>query len=91
MVAKVSISMPDPLYRRFERVRRARGLDRSAAVQRAIERWTALSDDQAHWDWEFIEAYRRVPQDSGSEEAWLEATAETWEKPPRTGRVRREP
>ena len=96
MTAKMSISLPVELpvelYQRFERARRSRGLDRSAAAQRALHRWAAFPDAEP-WDQEYVDAYRRQPQDVGSVEAWTAATLSTWQgaKEPARRRARRTP
>ena len=80
MSAKVSISLPEDLLRRFDGKRRAKGLGRSAAFQRAVRLWTSPEQVGPGWDWEFIEAYRKEPQDPRDIEAWLVAGLETWSR-----------
>jgi hypothetical protein len=90
MSAKVSISLPEDLFRQFEAKRRERHLPRSAAVQRALKLWTAEpSERAAGWDLDFIEAYQRQPQDGHDLAAWVEAGLETWAPPSGPKRRRR--
>lgn len=79
MSAKVSVSLPEELFQRFEEKRRARRLARSAAVQHALSAWTAEPGERpGEWDWEFVEAYQRLPQSQEDLDAWVEAGLETW-------------
>ena len=82
MNAKISVSLPKTLYRRLEASRKARGLGRSAAVQRALRAWTSEPHGHAGGvDWEYIEAYRKQPQDPRDAVAWEIAQADAWGPP----------
>jgi metal-responsive CopG/Arc/MetJ family transcriptional regulator len=58
---KVAVSIPDQLYRALERVRRARGKTRSAAVQEALRYWLDHEAERALVR-EYEAGYRRKPE-----------------------------
>ena len=74
MTHKVAISMPDAVFKRLERARRVRKLSRSAAVQSALDRWLA-DHRRAREAAEYVEGYRRMPEDATEVGAWLHASA----------------
>jgi metal-responsive CopG/Arc/MetJ family transcriptional regulator len=58
---KVAVSIPDQLYRVLERVRRARGKSRSAAIQEALRYWLDHEAQRALVR-EYEAGYRRKPE-----------------------------
>lgn len=58
---KVAISIPGELYRVLERVRRARGKTRSAAIQEALKYWLDHEAQRALVR-EYEAGYRRKPE-----------------------------
>ena len=76
MTRKHAISMPDDVYRRLERVRRAQKLSRSAAIQGALDSWLH-EHEQACLAEVYVEGYRRIPEEPVEIEAW--SAAEAWE------------
>ncbi|HEV8641043.1 MAG TPA: ribbon-helix-helix protein, CopG family [Methylomirabilota bacterium] len=58
---KVAVSIPDDLYRILERVRRARGKTRSAAIQEALRHWLDHEAQRALVR-EYEAGYRRKPE-----------------------------
>jgi hypothetical protein len=75
MTHKVAISMPNHVFRRLERARRARKLTRSAAIQGALESWLG-ADARSREAREYLEGYRRIPEEMREAEAWI--AAEAW-------------
>ena len=59
--AKIAVSVPSALFEEVERVRRRKGLTRSAVVERGLRAWL-----RAHRDADrvraYVEAYRRHPE-----------------------------
>jgi metal-responsive CopG/Arc/MetJ family transcriptional regulator len=58
---KVAVSIPDQLYRILERVRRAKGKTRSAAIQEALRYWLD-HEAQRTLIREYEAGYRRKPE-----------------------------
>lgn len=58
---KVAVSIPGPLYRAVERVRKASGKTRSAVVQDALRHWLD-SQAQTALVREYEAGYRRRPE-----------------------------
>ena len=77
MNAKISVSLPQELLQRLDSVREAKRLGRSAAIQRAVDQWTRSGELV---DLEYLDAYRRVPEDPDEMDAWSRAAAEAWGK-----------
>jgi metal-responsive CopG/Arc/MetJ family transcriptional regulator len=77
MTHKVAISISDHVFRRLERVRRARKLSRSAAIQGAVDRWLE-SEERSAEARAYVEGYRRVPEKLREIEAWT--SAEAWDE-----------
>jgi metal-responsive CopG/Arc/MetJ family transcriptional regulator len=75
MTQKVAISMQDGVFRRLERVRRARKLSRSAAIEGAVDRWLGEQEQSAAAK-EYEEGYRRTPEDPQEADVWV--AAEAW-------------
>ncbi len=61
VATKVAVSIPDPLYQAVERVRKARGQSRSAAIQDALRYWLD-QQAQAALVREYEAGYRRRPE-----------------------------
>ena len=65
--------------RRLERARRQRGLSRSAAIQQAVDAWLGVAEATRKRR-EYVEGYRRAPEDAASTKAWMAAQAwSAWE------------
>ena len=79
MNIKISVSLPEELLQRMDSVREAKRLGRSAAVQRAVEQWTRGGELV---DLEYLDAYRRIPEDPDEMDAWSRAAAEAWGQSP---------
>jgi metal-responsive CopG/Arc/MetJ family transcriptional regulator len=75
MISRVAISLPSAVFRRLEAARRRRGLSRSAAVQRAIDAWLGSAEHTRRVR-EYIDGYRRHPEDPGEVAGWEQA--EIW-------------
>lgn len=58
---RVAVSIPDPLYRAVERVRKASGRSRSAIIQDALRHWLD-AQTQAVLVREYEAGYRRHPE-----------------------------
>jgi len=58
---KVAVSIPNPLYRVVERVRKTSGKSRSAVVQAALRYWLE-QEAQADLVREYEAGYRRKPE-----------------------------
>jgi metal-responsive CopG/Arc/MetJ family transcriptional regulator len=71
--AKIAVSIPDPLYRSVERVRKASGRSRSAIVQEALRYWLD-GQSRATLVREYEAGYRRRPE-TGREIRAAEAAA----------------
>lgn len=61
LATKVAVSIPGPLYRAVERVRKASGKSRSAVVQDALRHWLDCQA-QAVLVREYEAGYRRQPE-----------------------------
>lgn len=60
-VTKITISLPTPLFRQMERLRRVSGESRSAFIRRAIE-LSLKSREQRQLVARYLEGYRRQPE-----------------------------
>lgn len=58
---KVAISMPDPLYREVERLRKTSGESRSRFFQRAVVKLLTEQKRQEAVE-RYVEGYRRMPE-----------------------------
>lgn len=68
---KTAVSLPDPLFRRAERVARQRKLSRSALYQRAIEAYLSANEGDVT---EQINAALAEIGDDPETRAWVTAT-----------------
>lgn len=73
-VRKIATSIPAEQYRALERVRRVRKLNRSQAVQRALELWLASQAEDPRVQ-QYIRAYSQHPEDTAEARAFAEAWA----------------
>jgi len=79
MTAKVAISLPDDTLDALERVRKRRGLSRSAAIAKAIVAWVREAEPSDD-DRRYVEAYLRQPESTTERAAIATAVVSTWEK-----------
>ena len=74
---KVTISLPEELFRRMEKVRRADHVDRSSWVQRAVagslDERSRIEADRA-----YIESYRNDPEETVDAEILAKLAAAAW-------------
>jgi metal-responsive CopG/Arc/MetJ family transcriptional regulator len=71
---KIATSIPEEQYRALERARRSLKLNRSEAVQRAIDVWLAAQRDDARVE-QYIRAYLAKPEDAAEGDAYVQAWA----------------
>ena len=79
---KIATSIPAEQYRALEKARRTLKLNRSEAVQRALDLWLAAQQADARVA-QYIRAYLARPEDAGEGSAYVEAwatgqSAEEW-------------
>ena len=77
-MAKVALSIPDPVYEALERERERTQRSRSALVTEALRRWLQASGATPE-DEKYVQAYLRVPERSADGAAIAARVAETWE------------
>lgn len=77
--SKIAISLPTDDFEKIERIRKKRGLQRSAVIDEAIRFWLAsLEDEQMVKQYE--EGYRRKPESADELKAMEEASAKAFEE-----------
>jgi predicted DNA-binding protein len=57
---RIAISLPDELYRRIERARKARKVPRSAFIQEVVGDYVRRTDE-AELEKAYFDGYRRIP------------------------------
>ena len=71
---KIATSIPAEQYRALERTRRKLKLNRSEAVQRALDLWLATQNVDARVE-RYLRAYLAKPEDAAETRAYVKAWA----------------
>lgn len=79
MTKRVAISLPDDLYRRIERARKARRVPRSTFIQEAVGDYVRRTDE-SELERAYFDAYRRIPDDDEDFRALEKAAIEDMAK-----------
>lgn len=72
---RLTISQPRTQYREMEAARKKLGLSRSGFFQGLIEAWLRSAEEKERVR-QYIEGYRRKPENLEELEAWAKASAE---------------
>ncbi len=75
MTKRIAISLPDELYRRIEKARKARKVPRSAFIQEAVGDYVTRTDE-AELEKAYFDGYRRIPDTDEDFTAWEQAALE---------------
>ena len=80
---KIAMSLPEDQFRAVERNRKKLGLNRSQALQQALELWLSRGEEDDRIA-RYVDGYRRLPEDAAEADAFVEAwasglAAEDWE------------
>lgn len=79
MTVKTAISLPRPVFRQIEAIRRRTHWSRSQILLEAFQMWLNGQRDK-ELERRYAEGYRRHPESKAEMEAWLKASLSSWDK-----------
>lgn len=79
MTIKTALSLPKEQFMRLEKIRKQKGLSRSALIQRLIAAYLKQADEQ-NLVKEYVAGYGCSPEDIAESEALAKAAAEAFEE-----------